>query len=54
MENLNMFVGQYIGVICVVLLGLLFFSIGIGCGLRSRMSELQKNMTSLPRVKKPI
>lgn len=42
MENLNMFVGQYIGVICVVLLGLLFFSIGIGCGLRSRMSELQK------------
>lgn len=42
MENLNMFVGQYIGIIFVVLLGLLFFAIGIGFGVRSRMNELQK------------
>ncbi len=42
MDNLNMFVGQYIGIIFVVMLGLLFFAIGIGCGLRSRLGELQK------------
>ena len=42
MENLNMVVGQYIGIIFVVLLGLLFFAIGIGFGVRSRMNELQK------------
>ncbi len=42
MENLNMFVGQYIGVICIVLLCLLFLAIGISFGLRSRLNELQK------------
>ena len=42
MDNLNMFFGQYIGISCVVLLGLLFFAIGIGFGVRSRLNELQK------------
>lgn len=42
MENLNMFVGQYIGVICIVLLCLLFLAIGISFGLRSRLNVLQK------------
>ena len=42
MENLNMFVGQYIGVICIVLLCLLFLAIGISFCLRSRLNELQK------------
>ena len=42
MENLNVLVGQYIGVVCVVLLGLALFAMGISFGLRSRLNALQK------------
>lgn len=51
MENLNMFAGQYIGIIFVVLLGLLFFAIGISFGLRSRLNEMQKKYDFFTRGK---
>ena len=57
MDQLNVMIGQHLAVFGVILLAvvvLFLIMLVLFITTRSKMSALQKNMTSLPMVRKPI
>lgn len=54
MEQANLLVNTHSAAIIIVLLLIVLVALGMCFSLQGRLNKLQKNMTSLLRVRKPI